>query len=116
MEFVFGGAAISFGVYVPFALIYGCGAVAVIIAQPLIEKFPAFFREIMPGIIFTIVEYIGGIIGLWFFGRRLWDYSENALNLHGHTDIWHMFLWIVLGVIFVHYWHPYIRRKLKIRN
>ena len=52
--------------------------------------------------------------------HRAWDYSQNFANLGGHIDLWHGFLWMMLGWFFVRYLHPvnkkFAEKILKIKK
>jgi len=43
-------------------------------------------------------EYVAGRAIAAVRGARMWDYTDRYLHLHGHTDLFHFFLWGALGV------------------
>jgi len=71
-----------------------------------------FLGALVPGVLFTIVEYLGGEFMVHVMGRRAWDYSQNVFNINGHIDLWHTSIWILIGFIFITYIHPYISNIL----
>lgn len=111
-DVVLGGWFKSFLLPVPIAPIYGFGALLVILLIPIIKKFPPVIRAIIPGLLFTLIGYLGGVFMLQIIGRRAWDYSNNLFNLHGHIDLWHSSLWVLLGFIFLEVIHPFICKIL----
>lgn len=62
------------------------------------------------GAIMTTVEYFGGVVTVTVLGHRAWDYSNRFANLHGHIDLYHGILWMILGWGFVKYIHPSVEK------
>ncbi len=102
---------------IPLLPIYGFGAILLIYLKPYLpkNKIKQFFI-----IAFALggLEYVGGVFTLYAFQERYWEYT-GAFDLHGHTDAWHVFLWGILGMIFIHYihprLHPFLKRKFLVK-
>lgn len=110
---VFGGMFLSFRLPVPFAPIYGFGALAIILFIKKLRKFSPFVLALTAGFISTAVEYVGGEMTVAIFGHRAWDYSNNFLNFRGHIDLAHSIAWMMVGLIFVKIIHPTVARLVK---
>jgi hypothetical protein len=84
----------------PFLPIYGLGAVAVLMLAPYLRRlgFPSEFLAY--GLILTAIEYAVGIGCEKAFGVRMWDYSEDVLNLHGRVCLPFSLLWAFLATLF----------------
>lgn len=103
---VLGGMFKSFFLPIPFAPIYGFGALVIIsVKKYLWNKNPLLLMPVI-GVMITAVEYFGGVITLSVLGHRAWDYSNRFANLHGHIDLYHGILWMILGLGFVKLIHP----------
>ena len=101
----------------PFCPIYGTGAIIMIL---FLKKFSnslilLFFVSI---IVFTIWEYIVGILLEKIFHTKYWDYSDNKFNFQGRICLMNSIFWGILGVVFIKYIHPFIEnvvQKIDIR-
>ena len=101
----------------PFCPIYGIGAIIMIL---FLKNFSnnlilLFFISI---IVFTIWEYIVGILLEKLFHTKYWDYSNNKFNFQGRICLMNSIFWGILGVVFIQYIHPFIENiieKLDIR-
>jgi len=102
----FGGMFKSFFLPVPLAPIYGFGALILIGFKRFLEKRGHLSLLFLAGLILSAVEYAGGLFTTAVLQHRAWDYSQNFANLQGHIDLWHGFLWMMLGWFFVRYLHP----------
>ncbi len=101
-----GGMFKSFLWPIPFAPIYGNSALILIFFKNLLEKKHQALLIFLCPIVANIVEYCGGTMMLAFFHRRAWDYRASLLNMQGHIDLWHSFLWLILGIAFIKIIHP----------
>ena len=101
----------------PFCPIYGTGAIIMIL---FLKKFSnnlilLFFVSI---IVFTIWEYIVGMLLEKIFHTKYWDYSDNKFNFQGRICLMNSIFWGILGVVFIKYIHPFIEnvvQKIDIR-
>lgn len=85
---------------IPFSPIYAFGALLIVLIHFFIQDFHIISRGIIYGAVLTFYEFISGFFILKIIGYRLWDYSENTLNILGHTDILHACYWIILALLF----------------
>lgn len=91
----------------PFCPIYGIGAVIMIL---FLKNFSnnlilLFFISI---IVFTIWEYLVGVVLEKLFHTKYWDYSDNKFNFQGRICLMNSIFWGILGVVFIQYIHPFI--------
>lgn len=103
---VFGGMFKSFFLPIPFAPIYGFGALILIGFQKFLESRGHFSLLFLAGLILSAVEYAGGLFTVAVLHHRAWNYSQSFANLQGHVDLWHSFLWMFLGWFFIRFLHP----------
>lgn len=86
----------------PFSPLYGLASLglwaapASIAAAGWLGQFVAFALGI------CLFEYVAGAAILRVRGRRMWDYTDRYLHVHGHTDVFHFFLWGALGLVAYH--------------
>lgn len=90
-----------------FCPIYGIGAVIMIL---FLKNFSnnlilLFFISI---IVFTIWEYLVGVLLEKLFHTKYWDYSDNKFNFQGRICLMNSIFWGILGVVFIQYIHPFI--------
>jgi uncharacterized membrane protein len=98
----------------PFCPIYGFGAVMIILCSKWANGiFETGFTFYLIGIFIsvtlaTILEYITGAALEKFFNCKWWDYSDNALNLHGYICLKYSLLWGLLAFLMLQVIHPEI--------
>ena len=107
-QLIFGGMFKTFLIPIPLAPIYGFGAVILILMFNFLLKSNILLRLFLIVISLTMLEYIGGFFTYKLLGRRVWDYTGNFLNLNGHVDVVHSLFWLVLGLVFIYFIHPFI--------
>ena len=98
----------------PFCPIYGFGAVMIILGAKWANGiFEHGLTLYVIGILFsviltTILEYVTGAALEKIFNCKWWDYSENALNLHGYICLKYSLLWGLLAFLMLQVIHPEI--------
>lgn len=92
----------------PISPIYGFGALLVLALAPGFRAWPLWLEGIAFGAILAVYEYASGVVVARIFGRRLWDYSRNAWNLHGRVDAFHAVAWGVLALFLIYVLHPFL--------
>lgn len=112
-KIIYGGIFKSWHKPIPLAPIYGFGAMLLTISHDLLKNSGLLFQLVYLAITLSSLEYIGGWLSVKILKRRVWDYSDSFLNIHGHTDIWHTISWTILGLIFLRL-HPAIDNFLKL--
>lgn len=100
----------------PFCIIYGIGAVAAFLISQLLSgkhvilQFGAFF---LSG---ALVEYFSSLFQESCFGSVSWDYSEHFLNIGGRVSLQMALIWGILGVLFMRFLFPLLKRALEKLN
>jgi len=107
---VLGGMFRSFLLPIPFAPIYGFGALVLISFKKIFWNKSPWIILPTVGVIINTIEYFGGVLTLLVLGRRAWDYSGSFANLHGHINLLHGILWMFLGYAFIKIIHPHVEK------
>jgi uncharacterized membrane protein len=94
------------------APVYGFGALAFLSLRPLFNNKHPLIQWVLLALAGGLVEYVGGWVAITYTGDRLWDYSDTFLNIHGHTDLFHIIIWGLLGLFFLRVIHPVVERHL----
>lgn len=97
--------------YGPLCPIYGIGA---LIMLAFLEKFKdnIILLFIIGFIVLSIWEYIVGLLLEKIFNTKYWDYSNNKFNIQGRVCLMNSIFWGILGVVFIHYIHPFINAQI----
>jgi len=107
----FVNAGFLFGPFVP---LYGFGAAAVVVLECFFSGWHIILRFIILGVALTVLEYLVGFFAEKIFKLKLWDYSENKLNLHGRVCLHFSVIWAVFAMIFIMFIHPATLDKVKL--
>lgn len=93
----------------PFCPIYGIGATIMFLFLEGFENKPIllFFISI---IVLTIWEYVVGVFLETVFHTKYWDYSDHKFNIQGRVCLTNSICWGVIGVLFIHFIHPFIQQ------
>lgn len=98
--------------------IYGFGAVLTLQSSKLIlNYFKNPFESLIINILFavilvTVLEYITGFLLERIFDCKWWDYSDNALNLHGYICLKYSLLWGILAFLLLQFGNPIVLRMI----
>ncbi|MBU1538067.1 hypothetical protein KKF84_22335 [Myxococcota bacterium] len=91
----------------PFLPLYGFGALS---AALLYRWLPGIHILLLLLValffVFSTLEYTTGWVCERLFRLRLWDYSDNRVNLHGRICLSFSTIWALMGVIFLLAVHP----------
>lgn len=98
--------------YGPLCPIYGYGAVILISFLKKYKSKPLKLF-IYAAIVFSVFEYIAGFALDALFSARWWDYTYDFMNLNGRISILYSFAWGIIALIFIHFVHPFIEKKVK---
>lgn len=92
--------------YGPICPIYGYAAIIMII---FINKYKSSYCKIFINsiIIFSLFEYIAGYILEALFYIRLWDYTNDFMNLNGRISIFYSIIWGIIAITFVKFMYPF---------
>ena len=99
----------------PLCPIYGVGAIIMLL-------FLRYFRNnivllfIISFLVFSAWEYIVGVFLEKIFKTKYWDYSDQKFNLKGRICLFNSVCWGILGVIFIHFIHPFVVNILQSVN
>ena len=85
------------GPYVP---IYGVGGIIAYFSSLYSDSLSVLGSLAFFIVLVSAVEYFTGLFFEKVFKIRLWDYSEEKLNLGGHICPRFIFYWLLLGVFF----------------
>jgi uncharacterized membrane protein len=84
---------------IPFSPLYGIACLVLWGAPQSIWRAPWEAQFLAFAVFICVFEYVAGALILKLRGHRIWDYTDRYVNLHGHTDLFHFFLWGTLGLI-----------------
>lgn len=92
----------------PFCPIYGFGACIMFLFLSNLKNriILLFFVSV---IILSVWEYVVGIFLEKAFHTKYWDYSDHKINFQGRICLTNSICWGVIGVLFVHFIHPFIQ-------
>ena len=93
----------------PFCIIYGIGAILMII---FLEKQKGKFAKIflMSCLIGTIVEFAMSYFCERVFHFKWWDYSGMNLNIDGRTCLYFSVIWGILGITLIEIVNPNVEK------
>ncbi len=94
----------------PFIPIYGSGAAFIIILEYFLHPFNDLVKLLVYGIVLTLIEYVVGYLFEKIFRLKLWDYSDNAFNIHGRICLLFSVFWTVFAFMFVTFVNPVVVR------
>lgn len=95
----------------PFCPIYGIGAcIMFLFLSGLKDHIVLLF--IVSLFAMSIWEYIVGVILEKLFNTKYWDYSDHKFNIQGRVCLNNSLCWGVIGVLFIHFIHPFIQQIL----
>ncbi len=92
------------GPYVP---IYGFGGLVTYFISFHSEELSLFRSAFFFILAIAFLEYFTGLFFQKIFKVRLWDYSDERLNLNSHICPKFLFYWFVLGAVFRYFLFPY---------
>ena len=95
----------------PYCPIYGFGFLLIELLLRKYKKKPVVLF-IMAIVISTILEYATGVLLEVIFNIRLWDYSQNFMNLNGMICLQTSLAFGVLAVVIVYKINPILMAKI----
>lgn len=98
-------------VWGPFCVIYGVGAAGAYLLGSLVEHKSCFLQFICCAASGAAVEYLGSLLQEKLLGSRSWNYASHACNLNGRISLKMTLLWGALGLAFIRWLLPLIRRS-----
>ena len=94
----------------PFSPIYGFGGLGIVALAPAVADWPLWLAWLFFAVILAAYEYVSGALTHRAFGRRLWNYSKDKYDLHGHTGPGYAAVWGILALFTIHFMHPFLER------
>lgn len=99
----------------PYLPLYGFGVCA-LYTMTMLEKVIHFESMLLNRLVLfalmavamTVIEYIAGVIFIKGMKTKLWDYSDEWLNIDGIICPKFSFFWAVLSAVYYFLIHPYI--------
>jgi uncharacterized membrane protein len=93
---------------VPFSPLYGLAAVGIWATPAPVAAAGVAWQFLAFAVGICAFEYAAGALILRVRGTRMWDYTDRHGHVHGHTDLFHFFLWGALGLAAFHWVLPAI--------
>lgn len=104
-------------VYGPFNLLYGIGALTLLVTLYNFRNRGSWLSFIGGMAIGSVVEYVCSWFQEMAFGSRSWDYSNLPFNINGRICLLYSFFWGLLGVLWIKSLYPRVAKLiLKIPN
>ena len=94
--------------FLPLCPVYGVGAFVALWIESMTRQLPIPLEGLIMGLALAALEYATGRLWLAIAGHRLWNYKKTLLNIGGHTDLFHFFVWGILGMILVRVVNPWL--------
>lgn len=123
LEFSYGNGFVNRGfLHGPYLPVYGFGALLIIFTITKFSKKKFHIGKVLitPIIVFiliflltSVVEYIAGVILDVFFNKRLWDYSDEFLNINGLVCLSASTRFAFGGTIFLYILQPCFEMLIK---
>jgi len=124
LEFSYGHGFVNRGfLHGPYLPVYGFGALLVLFTiRPFSRKKICIGKfSVTPVIVFllifllvTIVEYCAGVILDVGFGKQLWDYSDEILNINGIVCLFASLKFATGGTVFLYLLQPLFEKLVAI--
>lgn len=93
----------------PFCPIYGIGAcIMFLFLSGLKDHILLLFTISLFSM--SIWEYLVGVLLEKLFNTKYWDYSDHKFNIQGRVCLTNSICWGVIGVLFIHFIHPFIQQ------
>lgn len=86
---------------VPLCPIYGFGGILLLNTFVLMNCRPDWMVVTVTTFLVVALEYVGGYVAEHFLDEKLWDYSNDPINLNGYIGGVHSVLWLgLVGIIY----------------
>lgn len=84
----------------PFLPMYAVGGVLVYLMFDLLANQPLGIIILTTTMVINGWEFLGGVLSLKIYKRRLWDYRKHPLNIGGHVSLLSFMWWTLLIILF----------------
>lgn len=99
--------------YGPFNQIYGMGAVLFTVALYRFRNKNALVIFFASALIGGAFEYACSWVQEVVFGSVSWEYSDMPMNIGGRTNVFYMFGWGIMGVLFIMHIWPFLSEMIE---
>lgn len=99
-------------IYGPFNIIYGMGAVALVLMFGN-KKYPKWKTFLIGAIGMGAIEYVCSLGFELIFHAKSWDYSSHWLNIGGRTSVPVMIIWGIAAVLMVYCIYPFLSKWIE---
>lgn len=99
--------------YGPLCPIYGWGALILIMFFSTYRR-KNFKLFILAAIIFSFFEYMVGYALDALFSLKLWDYTNEFMNLNGRISIFYSFAWGIIAILVINFIYPFFKKKINL--
>jgi uncharacterized membrane protein len=97
---------------IPFSPLYGVASLTLRFMPSAVREWPWYGQHLYFATAFSLVEYVAGVLILAITGKRIWDYRDRFMNLQGHVDVQHFFLWGAVGLVGMRVLDPLVMRLI----
>lgn len=122
LEFSYGHGFVNRGfLHGPYLPVYGFGALLVLFTIRPFARKRIYVGKVLvtPAIVFllifllvTVVEYCAGVILDVGFGKQLWDYSNEILNINGIVCLFASLKFATGGTVFLYLLQPLFEKLI----
>lgn len=88
----------------PYLPIYGFAIIILWYVVPL--DIHLGFRLLLSIFLLVLLELITGLLLVYFYNLRLWDYSKERFNYKGFISLEHSLYWLILSGVFYFFVYP----------
>lgn len=109
-------SGILYGFWTP---IYGTGVLLILLINHILNKLKInkyihpFILFVFSSIILSTLEYIGGTVIEFLFGRIFWDYSSEKFHIGRYTSLKMCLLWGIGSILTVYVLMPILNKFIK---
>ncbi|WKZ29099.1 MAG: putative ABC transporter permease [Patescibacteria group bacterium] len=90
----------------PFSPIYGFGALIAISLEPVLRTWALWLQWSFLSVLLGAFEYASGVMIVKTLRRRLWNYTDEPLDLEGHTTPYYALAWGALALLVIYVIQP----------
>lgn len=80
--------------------VYGFGALLTISLAHLLQDFSLILKAVIYVFSLTSLEFFASVFCEYVLKNKLWDYSDELINIKGRVSLKHSVFWLVMAVLF----------------
>ena len=100
-------------VFGPFSIVWGIGAALLSLILYRFAKKKKIHIFIGGFLLGGTYEYMASVVLEALFHTKFWDYSQMPLNIGGRTNIWYMFGWGFLALVWIGICYPVMSKLIE---